>query len=89
MSKRTPVVLTEAIKDEYLIQIIKAPTLWVVTYKGELFNLKQKSSPNQPFTSYKYFKSSFSNPGFASVLSNKLNKLFNCDDFNVVEMTNL
>lgn len=89
MSKPAPVVLCESIKKDYLVQIIKADRLWVVTLKGQLFNLKHTSPPNSPFTTHKYMKSSFSNPGFAYVLAKRLNEQFKCNDFEVKEITNV
>lgn len=85
MSRPKPKVLLENIdKKTYKTdQILEADSIWAVFYKGQPFNLKSSNS----LTSYpgpKYKKTSFSNPGHAINLSKKLNKIFNCNDFNVV-----
>ena len=67
-------------------QILEAEAIWAVFYKGSPFNLKSASN----VTSYpgpKYKKVSFSNPGHAHNLAKKLNQMFNCKDFEVVELT--
>ena len=88
MSRPKPRVLLENIdKKTYKAeQILESDAIWAVFYKGEPFNLKSFNS----ITSYpgpKYKKVSFSNPGHAFNLMEKLNKLFKCRDFSVVELT--
>lgn len=88
MSRPKPKVLLEHInKKTYKSeQVLEADAIWAVFYKGEPFNLKSSNS----LTSYpgpKYKKVSFSNPGHAINLAKKLNQMFNCEDFQVVELT--
>ena len=88
MSRPKPTVLLEYInkKNYKSEQVLSAEAIWAVFYKQEPFNLKSASS----ITSYpgpKYKKVSFSNPGHAHNLAKKLNQMFNCDEFEVVELT--
>lgn len=88
MSRPKPKVLLEHVnKKTYKSeQVLEADAIWAVFYKGQPFNLKSSNS----LTSYpgpKYKKVSFSNPGHAINLAKKLNQMFNCEDFQVVELT--
>jgi hypothetical protein len=88
MSRPKPKVLLENTnkKNYKTEQILEADAIWAVFYKNRPFNLKSFNS----LTSYpgpKYKKVSFSNPGHAYNLSKKLNRLFECEDFQVVELT--
>jgi hypothetical protein len=88
MSRPKPKILLEYInkKNYKSEQVLEADAIWAVFYKGSPFNLKSSSS----ITSYpgpKYKKVSFSNPGHAHNLAKKLNQMFNCKDFEVVELT--
>ena len=88
MSRPKPKVLLEytnkkTYKSE---QILESEAIWAVFYKNEPFNLKSSNSiTNYPGPKYK--KVSFSNPGHAHNLAKKLNRMFNCDDFQVVKLT--
>ena len=89
MSRPKPKVLLEHIdkKNYKSEQILEADAIWAVFYKNAAFNFKSSNS----LTSYpgpKYKKVSFSNPGHAHNLAKKLNRMFNCQDFQVVELTN-
>lgn len=89
MSRPKPKILLEHIdkKNYKSEQILEADAIWAVFYKNAPFNLKSSNS----LTSYpgpKYKKVSFSNPGHAHNLAKKLNRMFNCQDFQVVELTN-
>jgi hypothetical protein len=88
MSRPKPKVLLEHLnkKNYKSEQILEAEAIWAVFYKEQPFNLKSSNS----LTSYpgpKYKKVSFSNPGHAHNLAKKLNQMFNCKDFEVVELT--
>jgi len=88
MSRPKPDVLLEHIdKKTYKTQqILKSEAIWAVFYQGEPFNLKSANM----LTNYpgpKYPKVSFSNPAHAINLAEKLNSLFNCNDFEVVKLT--
>ena len=67
-------------------QVLEADAIWAVFYKGQPFNLKSSNSlTNYPGPKYK--KVSFSNPGHAFNLAERLNKLFQCSDFEVLKLT--
>jgi hypothetical protein len=88
MARPKPKVLLEFVnKKTYKSeQVLEADAIWAVFYKSEPFNLKSSNS----LTSYpgpKYKKVSFSNPGHAHNLAQKLNEMFNCTDFEVYKLT--
>lgn len=88
MSRPKPKVLLEQVnKKTYKAeQVLESEAIWAVFYKNQPFNLKSFNS----LTSYpgpKYKKVSFSNPGHAVNLAKKLNRMFNCEDFQVVKLT--
>jgi hypothetical protein len=85
MSRPKPRVLIEHIdpNTHTIEQILEADAIWAVVYKNEPFNLRSTTKQ----TGSKYKKSSFSNPGHAHNLSNRLNTIFNCNDFSVIKMT--
>lgn len=88
MSRPKPKILLEYTnkKNYKSDQILEADAIWAVFYKNQPFNLKSFNS----LTSYpgpKYKKVSFSNPGHAHNLAKKLNQMFECNDFQVAELT--
>jgi len=67
-------------------QVLEASGIYAVFYQGKPINLRTLNS----LVSYpgpKYRKVSFSNPGHAFNLSEKLNKLFKTTQFTVVLLT--
>jgi hypothetical protein len=67
-------------------EILEADAIYAVFYKGKPFNLRTHLNSLQDYPGPKYKKVSFSNPGHAFNLMEKLNKLFKCSDFTVVEL---
>lgn len=67
-------------------EILEAEAIYAVFYKGKPFNLRSHSNSLQDYPGPKYKKVSFSNPGHAFNLMEKMNKLFKCHDFTVVEL---
>lgn len=88
MSRPKPKVLLEVTnKKSYKTeQVLEAEAIWAVFYKDQPVNLKTTSVVAQQ-VGPKYKKVSFSNSGHALNLAEKLNKLFNCDDFSVYKLT--
>ena len=88
MSRPKPNVILEHVNNKTYKseQILEAEAIWAVFYKGKPFNLKSINSlTNYPGPKYK--KVSFSNPGHAHNLANKLNTTFKCEDFEVYKLT--
>ena len=88
MSRPKPNILLEYInKKTYRSeQVLDADAIWAVFHKGKPFNLKSSNTlTNYPGPKYK--KVSFSNPGHAHNLAQKLNEMFNCNDFAVYKLT--
>lgn len=69
-----------------ITQVLEADAIWAVFYKGKPFNLRSLHSQLGP-AGIKYKKVSFSNPGHAFNLAEKLNSLFNTADFEVVMLS--
>lgn len=88
MSRPKPTVLMEITsKKTYKTeQVLEAEAIWAVFYKGKPVNLKTTSIVAHQLGP-KYKKVSFSNSGHAINLAEKLNKIFNCDDFAVFKLT--
>lgn len=88
MSRPKPKVLLEITnkKNYKTEQVLEADAIWAVFYKGQPVNLKTTSVVAQQLGP-KYKKVSFSNSGHAFNLAEKLNKLFNCQDFAVFKLT--
>lgn len=88
MSRPRPNVLLEITnKKSYKTeQVLEADAIWAVFYKDKPVNLKTTSVVAQQ-VGPKYKKVSFSNSGHALNLAEKLNKLFNCEDFSVYKLT--
>ena len=67
-------------------QVLEAEAIYAVFLDGKPINLRSINSLiNYPGPKYK--KVSFSNPGHAFNLAEKLNKLFKTDKFKVYELT--
>lgn len=67
-------------------QVLDATGIYAVFYRDRPINLRTLNS----LVSYpgpKYRKVSFSNPGHAHNLADKLNKMFKCEDFVVYLLT--
>ena len=67
-------------------QILAAEAIYAVFYEGKPINLRSLNSLVN-FPGPKYKKVSFSNPGHAFNLAQKLNTMFKCNDFAVYELS--
>jgi hypothetical protein len=88
MSRPKPQVLLETTnKKTYKTeQVLDADAIWAVFYKDKPINLKVSTLlANQ--TGPKYKKVSFSNSGHAFNLAERLNKMFDTNDFSVYKLT--
>ena len=87
MSRPKPKILLEITnKKTYKTeQVLEADAIWAVFYKDKPINLKTTSIVVHQLGP-KYKKISFSNSGHAFNLAEKLNKLFNCNDFSVFKL---
>lgn len=88
MSRPKPTILLEAVnKHTYKAeQVLFADAIYSVFYEGKAINLRTLHT----LISYpgpKYKKVSFSNPGHAFNLAERLNKVFSTDKFQVVKLT--
>ena len=88
MSRPKPKVLLEYVnkKNYKAEQILESEAIWAVFYKDKPVNLKTTSIVAQDLGP-KYKKVSFSNSGHAYNLAERLNKMFNCQDFSVYKLT--
>lgn len=88
MSRPKPKVLLEITnkKNYKRDQVLEAEAIWAVFYKGKPINLKNDLITGSE-AGPKYKKISFSNAGHAFNLSEKLNRQFNCSDFEVYKLT--
>lgn len=88
MSRPKPEVLLESVnKTTYKAeQILSADAIFSVFYEGKPINLRTLHT----LVSYpgpKYKKVSFSNPGHAFNLAERLNRIFKTEKFNVVKLS--
>jgi hypothetical protein len=65
---------------------LEADAIWAVFYKDKPVNLKTTSIVAHDLGP-KYKKVSFSNSGHAFNLADRLNTIFNCQDFSVYKLT--
>lgn len=87
MSRPKPKILLEITnKKTYKTeQVLEAEAIWAVFYKDCPINLKTGSIVAQQLGP-KYKKISFSNSGHAYNLAEKLNKMFDTNDFSVYKL---
>ena len=88
MARPKPIILLEHTdsKTYRSEQILKADAIYAVYFEGEAINLRSLNSLVN-FPGPKYKKCSFSNPGHAINLAQRLNKLFKTDKFEVYKLS--
>ena len=67
-------------------EVLESTAIWAVFHKGNPINLKSSSIISN-YHGPKYKKVSFSTPGHAFNLAQKLNTMFKCNDFAVYELS--
>jgi hypothetical protein len=87
MSRPKPTILLSNVnpRSYKAEEVLSADAIYAVFYKDKPINLRTLNS----LVSYpgpKYKKVSFSNPGHAFNLADRLNKMFQTTDFSVVEL---
>jgi len=88
MSRPKPKILKEAInKSTYKAeQVLSADAIYSVFFRGKPINLRTLSKITD-YPGPKYKKVSFSNPGHAHNLAERLNKTFKTEEFEVHKLT--
>lgn len=87
MSRPKPSLILEHVNDEQkAIQICEADNLYAVCYRGRPIMMRTISNVEIPYPGPKYAKTSWTNSGHAFNCAEKLNTLFNTDQFTVVVM---
>lgn len=88
MSRPKPTILLEAVnKQAYKAeQVLLAEAIYSVFYQNSPINLRSLDRL-QSYPGPKYKKVSFSNPGHAFNLAERLNKTFSTEDFKVMRLT--
>lgn len=88
MARPKPIILLEHTDNKTYRseQVLKADAIYAVYFEGEAINLRSLNSLVN-FPGPKYKKCSFSNPGHAINLAQRLNKLFKTDKFEVYKLS--
>ena len=88
MARPKPNVIFQSVDDDMrALQVCEADAIYAICYKGRPIQIRTFHNIEIPYPGPKYVKSSFSNPGHAFNLADKLNNKFNTTDFNVIMMT--
>ena len=86
MSRPKPKILFEFVDKNYKAeQVLEADAIYAVCHDGQPINLRNLNVMVD-YPGPKYKKCSFSNPGHAFNLAERLNKLFGTDKFSVHKM---
>lgn len=87
MSRPKPTVIFESQDDNNsAIQVCEADAVYAVTYQNKPIMLRKIMNVYQNYPGPKYNKSSFTSPGHAFNLAERLNQMFNTTEFTVMIM---
>lgn len=86
MSRKKPNVLVESVdyNTGKATQVLEAEVIYVVVYHNKPFNLKLVNTMFD-YPGPKYKKTTFASEAHARNLAKKLNEMYHCNDFTVVE----
>ncbi len=86
MSRPKPKILFEHVDRNFKAEeVLEADAIFAVCYDGQPINLRTRNKMID-YPGPKYKKCSFSNPGHAFNLAERLNKIFNTEKFAVHKM---
>lgn len=86
MSRPKPKILFEFVDKDYKAeQVLESDAIYAVCYQGQPINLRTLNVMIE-YPGPKYKKCSFSNPGHAFNLAERLNKMFKTNSFEVHKM---
>jgi hypothetical protein len=88
MSRPQPtVILQHVYDDQRALEVCEAEALYTVCYRGNPVKLRSFINIEIPYPGPKYDRTGFPEPGHARNLRDKLNSLFDTNDFEVYRMT--
>lgn len=84
MSRNKPTVMLTDYAKNVVFEVCDAQAVYAVFYKDRPIKLRKLK--NDGFSTFKYAKTSFPEPGHAIALAQRLNRRFNTSDFTVREL---
>lgn len=84
MTRPSAEVLLSDLDDTGRTDILVAPALWCLLYKNQHFGVRRVYQ-NDSREMTKYLRTTYTNPAHAYHHRDRLNSLFDCDDFSVTE----
>ena len=84
MSRRAPKIIDSYLDKTVEYELTESTGLWAVLKQGKTFNLR-RSYPHAK-NKFTYPKSLFPSRGHAVLLAKKLNRMFDCNEFEVVNI---
>ena len=92
MARPEPKIIKEHFKDNSLavVQVCEVENtrgLYGVVYRGRSFQYRTKANIEVAYPGWKYIRTTFANSAHAFNLAEKLNKYFDTNEFQVVEMS--
>ena len=91
MSRPEPTVILQHIREDGIgavqVCLAQADGIFVVLYKRQPFQLRNKANIEVTQPGWKYMRMAFANSGHAFNLAQRLNLMFDTKDFTVSKMT--